>query len=138
MRAVLVVDDDADIRRLLADLLEEEGYHVTLALDGREALDRLRAARESCLVLLDLMMPVLDGYGVLQELERDPRLRKRHRLVVMSASERLETGEFSEVDALLPKPFDLMDLLDLVEVLATLPPAEAASPAADTGQQAAQ
>ncbi len=117
MRAVLVVDDDAEIRRFLCDLLQSEGYTVVSACDGREALSILRGAQKPGLVMLDLMMPVLDGYQVLRELDRDPEFHKRHKVIVMSASERLQAGESLQADALLPKPFDLLDLLDLLDVL---------------------
>jgi CheY-like chemotaxis protein len=69
-------------------------------------------------VLLDLMMPVLDGYAVYRAWNADPSLRGAHRLIVMSAAGRLRVGDFPLADALLPKPFDLVDLLDVVEVLA--------------------
>ena len=67
-RRVLVVDDDADLRRRLRGLLEKDGWAVDEAADGREALDRL-AARPS-LVLLDLLMPGMDGFEFLAELRR--------------------------------------------------------------------
>lgn len=117
MGAVLVVDDDAEIRRFLCDLLESEGYTVRCAGDGREALEVLRTAPEPLVVMLDLMMPVLDGYQVLSELEHDSDLQKQRKFIVMSASERLLTGEFPRADALLPKPFELLGLLDLVDIL---------------------
>jgi CheY-like chemotaxis protein len=117
MGAVLVVDDDAEIRRFLCDLLQSEGYTVMTASDGTEALALLRAAQEPLVVILDLMMPVLDGYHVLSELERNPDALKQHKVVVRSAHERLLLGEFPRADALLPKPFELLDLLDLVDVM---------------------
>lgn len=117
MGAVLVVDDDAEIRRFLCDLLQSEGYIVMTASDGTEALALLRTAQQPLVVILDLMMPVLDGYHVLSELERNPDVLNQHKVVVMSASDRLLLGEFPRADALLPKPFELLDLLDLVDVL---------------------
>lgn len=117
MREVLVVDDDPDIRRLLLDLLQAEGYRVSSARNGAEALRRLAGERGALLILLDLMMPEVDGYTVLRELASDPAARTRHHVVVMSASERLRAGGLSGADAALPKPFDVLDLLDMVEVL---------------------
>lgn len=64
-RRVLVVDDDPDIRACVAAILEEEGYEIIEASDGREALARLDDRPD--LILLDLMMPVLDGQGFLRE-----------------------------------------------------------------------
>jgi CheY-like chemotaxis protein len=59
--SVLVVDDDADVRELLRVALEAEGYHVAGADNGRAALDHLRSHADSCIILLDLMLPVMDG-----------------------------------------------------------------------------
>jgi CheY-like chemotaxis protein len=74
-RLILVVDDDDDIREAMRDALEDEGYNVETASDGAQALDRLRAMpNEPCLVLLDLMMPVMDGWTFLAERNQDPRL----------------------------------------------------------------
>jgi CheY-like chemotaxis protein len=70
----MVVDDDEAIRRTIAEVLSEEGYAVKEAANGREALDLLRAGTRPCLLLLDLMMPVLDGWGFRQEQERDPEI----------------------------------------------------------------
>jgi CheY-like chemotaxis protein len=59
--SVLVVDDDADVRELLRVALETEGYMVGCAANGREALNYLRSHADTCLILLDLMLPVMDG-----------------------------------------------------------------------------
>jgi CheY-like chemotaxis protein len=72
-RRVLVVDDDADLRRRLRGLLEKDGWVVDEAADGREALDRL-SARPS-LVLLDLLMPVMDGFEFLAEFRKHDEYR---------------------------------------------------------------
>ena len=58
---ILVVDDDADIRDSVAEVLEDAGYRVQQAANGREALDYLQASAYPCIILLDLMMPVMDG-----------------------------------------------------------------------------
>ncbi len=84
--AALVVDDDAAIRETLYQLLEDEGYHVEQAPDGLIALDMLRATAHHMVVLLDVMMPRLDGFGVLREVTNDARLSRQHRFVVMTAS----------------------------------------------------
>jgi CheY-like chemotaxis protein len=118
VRDVLVVDDDSDIRNLLSEVLDAEGYQVSSVRNGGEALRRIAGQRGPLVVLLDLMMPEVDGYAVLRELARDPAIRSRCRVVVMSASERLHAGGIDGADGALPKPFDLMDLLDTVEVFA--------------------
>jgi len=116
---VLVVDDDSSIRDLLEGLLEEEGYSVTTARNGREALDVLaqRTDLGPHVILLDLMMPTLDGYAVMQELAANARLRDSHAVVVMSAAQRLSGSRFALDHALLPKPFAIDDVLDMVSQL---------------------
>lgn len=71
---VLLAEDDPHIARLVAFKLEKEGFWVTIAEDGKRALERARSERFD-LILLDILMPVLDGLRVLQELQRDPQLQ---------------------------------------------------------------
>jgi CheY-like chemotaxis protein len=113
---VLIVDDDKGIRDLLGGLLVEEGYQVATARNGREALEVLRTRAElgPHVILLDLMMPVLDGYAVMETLAADPLLRDAHAIIVMSAAQRLSEGHFAAADGLLPKPFALDEVLDTV------------------------
>ena len=113
---VLIVDDDTGIRDLLEGLLEEEGYNVASARNGREALEALRKRADlgPHVILLDLMMPVMDGYAVMETLAANPQLRDSHALVVMSAAQRLSEGRFDLADALLPKPFAIDDVLETV------------------------
>jgi CheY-like chemotaxis protein len=73
--SILVVDDQAAIRLMFSDLLEDEGYTVVCAANGKEALDYLRHAEElPGLILLDLAMPVMTGYEFLREQQQDARL----------------------------------------------------------------
>jgi CheY-like chemotaxis protein len=82
---VLVVDDDRDIRETLLLLLEEAGYAVTLAQDGREALRVLQASRSDCVVLLDMDMPILDGWSLLRAVQQDDLLARRLAFVIITA-----------------------------------------------------
>lgn len=82
---VLVVEDEADLRTALVELLTIWGYRVFAARDGREALERLRAGQEPVLMLLDLHMPVMDGDALLDEVSRHPPER-RLRIIVLSAN----------------------------------------------------
>ena len=82
---VLVVEDEADLRTALVELLTIWGYRVFAARDGREALERLRAGQEPVLMLLDLQMPVMDGDALLDEVSRHPPER-RLRIIVLSAN----------------------------------------------------
>jgi CheY-like chemotaxis protein len=82
----LIVDDDAMIRETLRLLLEDAGYAiVSEAPNGREALRLLRAAPHSLVVLLDLFMPEFDGQQVLETVDADARLARRHAFVLMTA-----------------------------------------------------
>src|SRR5436190_5778708 len=74
-RTVLVVDDEPDVRNTVAMILEDEGYRVVTARDGREALNKVRSQLPDA-ILLDLMMPVLDGAGFLRECRANPECRR--------------------------------------------------------------
>jgi CheY-like chemotaxis protein len=119
---VLVIDDDDDIREGVQSFLEAEGHPTNGAANGREALSLLRnQAEPPCLILLDLMMPIMSGWEVLVELDVDPKLREIP-VAIMSAHpcsrSAPRTGAPSAEDSLgtmsrmlLPKPLDLSRLL---------------------------
>src|ERR1044071_1184503 len=71
---ILVVEDDSAIREVLTDVLESEGYQVLNAANGREAIQLLRSSTLPCLILLDLMMPVMNGWQFRDEQRQDPLL----------------------------------------------------------------
>jgi CheY-like chemotaxis protein len=73
-RSVLVIDDDSDVRAALCELLEIEGYEATGAEDGQAALERLNAGARPGLILLDLMMPRMNGREFCAHLRQDPEL----------------------------------------------------------------
>lgn len=111
MSAILVVDDDDDIRQTLRDLLEDEGYRVLEAANGQEALQRLRDDARVCVVLLDLMMPVMDGWEFRQEQLSDPAISGVP-VVIITASGRTN-GALGSVD-ILKKPLRVETLLEAV------------------------
>jgi CheY-like chemotaxis protein len=124
MAEVLIVDDDRDTRQALRLALEADGYAVSEAIDGERALDQLRRATAPLVVLLDLLMPTLDGLGVLQAVAANPKLNQRHRYVVMTALRDRDlvphTAQIGAVGAtVLYKPFELDELLRVVVLLAT-------------------
>lgn len=124
--AILVVDDDDDIREALAELLEDRGYAVTTAVDGEHALRLLRGGGVlPSLVLLDLMMPVLDGYGFLDEQRKDERLRELP-VAIITASHGVDRDRIGDVVPVLRKPISLPVLLAAVERLRQGPPHEPA------------
>jgi CheY-like chemotaxis protein len=110
---ILVVDDDAAIRDALQVALEDAGYEVVAAIDGREALARL--SPRPALLLIDLMMPELDGWELIGELQRTAPLADIP-ICVLSA---IATHAPPEVQAVLRKPVDLDQLLATVERLLT-------------------
>jgi CheY-like chemotaxis protein len=115
-RRILIVEDDDDISSSMTELLEEEGYAVTRAANGVEALSRLRSGGElPQLVLLDLMMPLMDGYEFRETQRRDPKLSGIP-IVLMSAGGDLKANAVElGVRGVLRKPF-----LDIGTVLETI------------------
>ena len=111
-RRVLVVEDERGIREALEAALLDEGYDVRTATHGREALDTL-ARWPAELILLDLMLPIMDGWLFLRE-RRRLGAAPDARVIVVSATREARHGTSAElgVDAVVPKPFDLDRLLD--------------------------
>ncbi|HEX5546130.1 MAG TPA: response regulator [Ktedonobacterales bacterium] len=111
---VLIVDDDPAIRKMLVEVLSLEGYPTETAVNGREALDLLPRGGER-VVLLDLLMPVLDGRGMMAELQANPVERGRHKVILVSAISNLEGARDLDPDGVLPKPFTVEQLLNVLE-----------------------
>ena len=114
-RSILIVEDDADLREALSEVLRDEGYAVAMAADGREALDRLRGESRPSLILLDLTMPVMTGWQFRDAQRQDPDLSEIP-VVVLSASDRLaeKMGPLGVADYV-RKPIELDRLLRLIE-----------------------
>jgi len=114
-RRVLIVDDDPDILQTLGLCLSSEGYSVLMAGNGKEALDMLRNDAPD-IILLDLMMPVMDGWQFVHEM--DERGWRKVPLLILSADRGVQ-GHASRLraDAWLAKPFDLEELLGKVSQL---------------------
>lgn len=108
---VLLVDDDEDIRQAIGDLLRVKGYAVITAADGAEALSVLANPARPCIVLLDLVMPGMDGWKFLAVVQTDPGLSA---IPVCIMSAHAATHAPSGCAALLHKPFELDDLLRIV------------------------
>lgn len=113
---VLVVEDDRDIRDSILEILADNGYETLAAANGKEALDSMRAADPApSLVLLDLMMPVMDGVTFRSEQRNDPQL-KNVPVVVLTAHARGEQiAAELESSGFLQKPIALDELLEMVE-----------------------
>ena len=111
---ILIVEDDADNASALRDVLQDEGYVVTRANNGAEALRQLKTGQLPGLILLDLMMPEMDGSQLVKAVREEPSFAHIP-LVVLSASGRAaERTAALAVDRFLHKPVDLTQLLDVI------------------------
>lgn len=104
--SVLVIDDDEGIRTAMAEILELLGYQVAVAADGLEAVAMLKIGLEPRAIVLDMMMPRMDGWTFLSEIRSDPRFRDVPVVVASAVVGECPLG----ADAWLQKPFDLADL----------------------------
>ncbi|CAN5697272.1 hypothetical protein BH18ACI5_BH18ACI5_11660 [soil metagenome] len=109
---VLIVEDDQDTREMLTSFLQLEGYLTETATNGREALDRLAGGIKANVIVLDLMMPVMDGWQFRRRQTADAQLAKIPTIVV-SAAGRDRMAQIS-ADAYLAKPIDMDELLSRV------------------------
>jgi two-component system alkaline phosphatase synthesis response regulator PhoP len=115
-KKILAVDDERAIVRLVQINLERQGYQVVTAYDGKEALEKI-ATEKPDLVVLDVMMPYMDGFEVLQQLRKNPETRDLP--VIMLTAKAQDTDVFrgytSGVDLYLTKPFNPMELVSFVK-----------------------
>jgi DNA-binding response OmpR family regulator len=119
---VLIVDDDANIREMLGLVLEDAGHGVRTVVDGKEAVAALEASAPQCMVL-DLMMPELDGHGVLRAM-RERNLAPETRVLVLTC--KVHAGEFIEAwqlgaDEYVTKPVDPFQLVERLRSLMAIP-----------------
>jgi two-component system chemotaxis response regulator CheY len=119
---ILIVEDDADVRATLVEVLEDEGYRVATAVDGLDALRYLNAAAVlPRLILLDIMMPRMDGIAFRAEQVKVKNLASIPVAVVSADDQAARKAAKLRVEGFLQKPVKLLDLLSLVERLAGLP-----------------
>ncbi len=111
-RTILVVDDDSDIREVVSWMLEDEGYCVIGASNGREALDAVQLAAPDA-ILLDLNMPVMDGWSFIHAHQADPTCGDVP-IILMSAGQRIAQATGLGAAAFVTKPFDVGVLLGTV------------------------
>lgn len=119
MARILVVDDELDIVETIRFVLEAKGHEVLEANDGMEGLERARQSNPD-LILLDVMMPKLDGYKVCRMLKFDDQYRNIPvvLLTARTGPKDVSTGEEVGADEYLTKPFDVEEVIDLVDRLA--------------------
>ena len=115
---IRVVEDDPDVRESLCDALSNQGYEPVAACDGAEALDILRTGKSRpCLLLLDLMMPIMDGWRFRAEQLRDPAMAKIPVVGVSADGNALRHAALLEAAAGSQKPFELPALMEIVDRL---------------------
>jgi CheY-like chemotaxis protein len=133
--SILLVEDDFDLRDALIPILEHEGHHVVGAANGREALDQLRAGAKPSLILLDLMMPIMNGAEFRAEQLRDPALASIPVVVVSADPAARRKAEVMGAVGCLEKPMDIDALL--AQVRRSLPAPVAAVHRATPGTRLA-
>ncbi len=114
-RTVLVVDDDDDLRETVREILEDEGYRVETAANGREALRRLLGEEPPRVLVLDLMMPVMDGWQILEELDRNASLSWIPVVVISASNARLSGVRAPRVHEFMSKPLDYHKLVTTID-----------------------
>ena len=112
-RRILVVDDDDDAREVIKEVLEDVGFSVSEANDGKQALDFLCACPEPALVVLDLDMPVMSGTELLARMKADERLSSVP-VLILSGTERSKAPQGQPVVAFISKPCDMNGLIQAV------------------------
>lgn len=113
--SILVVDDDAEIRETMVELLRERGYEALGARDGIEALDTLRTRSHWCLIFLDLMMPNMDGFAMRKEQLADPALSAIPVVVVSATTDVPEAARSLDAVDYFVKPARLSEVVKVVE-----------------------
>jgi DNA-binding response OmpR family regulator len=116
-KRVLVVDDDADIAKMLKIRIEAEGYEFMSAMDGKEMLEALNIKKPD-VILLDIMLPGMDGYSVLREMRKNERYFDIP-VIILSAKEKKKVGDLFMLEKavfFIEKPFDIKDLLEKIRI----------------------
>jgi DNA-binding response OmpR family regulator len=120
---ILLVDDEPYIIRSLSFVLEREGYWVETARNGEEALQKIRSLRP-CLVFLDVMMPVKNGYQVCAEVREDPEIADTHIIMLSAKGQQVdrERGLLGGTDEYITKPFSPREIIALVRTIVKTEP----------------
>ena len=115
-KKILLIEDNLDIRDTTADILNVAGYKVLTESNGKSGVECAMREKPD-LIICDIMMPVMDGYGVLYALSRDEELSRIPFIFLTAKSERsdLRKGMALGADDYITKPFDIIDLLNAIE-----------------------
>jgi DNA-binding response OmpR family regulator len=112
---VLIVEDDADLRNSLAELLALRGFKVVTVEDGREALDTLASGLSPCLIILDLMLPIVNGWEFRSQQLADPRFSGIPTIILSGVNDLEAESQRLQAIAFVPKPLDIDFLFKTVE-----------------------
>jgi CheY-like chemotaxis protein len=112
MAAVLLVEDNDDVREMMSLALELDGHTVCAAANGRDALKCLKDGMRPCLILMDLMMPVMNGWELRAALQKEPAWRDIPVVVISAVNP--DVAERLQNTAYVPKPVDIDNLLEMV------------------------
>lgn len=113
-KSVLVVDDDVDLATTLAESLRDLGYEASACFSGSDVMTRLKAGARPGLILLDLMMPAMNGWRVCEELSASPELDPIP-VLIMTAASNLKQPMPPHARGVIGKPFDLEDIVGRIE-----------------------
>jgi len=122
-KLILIVEDDLDLARLVAEILEAAGYRTAIAANGHEALDHLQTNGRPDLILLDMMMPVMDGWKFREEQRRLPALASIPVVTVTADGDARGKAASIQAAGYVAKPIMIDTLLDEVERICGLPEA---------------
>jgi CheY-like chemotaxis protein len=111
---VLVVDDDVEIRETLVEVLEERGYRTVAASNGKQALDALHGGTRPELILLDMMMPVMDGAQFRAQQREEPEIAGIPVVLISAHADLTKRMRELDANAALQKPISFRDLIDTV------------------------
>ena len=116
MSHILLIEDNREVRENTAEILELAGYTVTTASDGKKGIESVQKSRPA-LIICDIMMPVLDGYGVLHLLGKNPETSTIPFIFLTAKTERGDFRKGMEMgaDDYITKPFDKLELLNAIE-----------------------
>lgn len=119
-KTVLLVDDDPDFVEAVKVIVESGGYNVQIAYDGKEGLEAVKTAKPD-IIVLDVMMPVMDGHAACAALKNDPETKDIPIILLTAVADRVTTSKYSHRDMLeseaedyMPKPVDPPELLSLI------------------------
>ena len=114
-KKILIVDDEAELVEMITLRLKASGYEVIAAYDGKDILEKARAEKPA-LIILDIMLPVMDGYKICTDIKKDPALKHTPVILLTAKDPALEAEKLQDAcaDACMIKPFEPKELLDKI------------------------